>query len=308
MSMANDSCDVAEMCDSREVGLPRVPQARRGGQCARAVEAGEPEQIHDPAQQDSVTPAGKVEEIAQQTPRLPRTTPRRPPNETPNSADVFMLWKKGGKKAVPHSNWQAKRNIFRRADHQGGYIEGSTMRSAIIGIASVASRENDGTSSFTAASSFQGTWVSRIDGEVRGHIKGACLTWAEDGSETRLKFVQSHPNPGPGDVVNMRVDGQSHAGVLSEDGHILRWSDGDRWLRVDDQYHRMQGYCDGVYDGAKAPFQLQGWSVNDKGLYNRPESRSRPGTSCFRPSSTSASRYMFSRPSTSECRIRPSTY
>lgn len=81
--------------------------------------------------------------------------------------------------------------------------------------------------SFSSFMVFEGDWVSRTDGELRGRIEGASLIWEEDCSTTHL---WAHGERG--DVISMLVDGECHSGVLSEDGRLLRWGDGDTWIRM----------------------------------------------------------------------------
>merc|ERR1719478_1096605 len=81
----------------------------------------------------------------------------------------------------------------------------------------------------------------------------------------------------------MNLDGEVHTGVLSEDGHILRWGDGDRWLRIDESYEEMQSYCaDSQRDSQD--ILMQGWSVSDRCVFARQLQISRPGTGSTAPS------------------------
>jgi len=224
--------------------------------------------------------------------------------------DVFALWHKAGQINVPVSSWHPKRNLFREA-HQGGFIDGSTLRSAIVGPKSLPIPDEDDERCYEEPTAFEGTWISRADGDLRGSIEGSWLIWADDGSRTRLRIIKAHSRGGSGDVVAMLLDGKAHSGVLSEDGHILRWGDGDRWLRIDAHYERMEGYCENAkshLDGS----QLQGWSVHENCILSRPVSRSRPSTSSPRPSttrsSTTTSRYLSARPVSSSVQFRPATH
>jgi len=72
-----------------------------------------------------------------------------------------------------------------------------------------------------------GEWASKTDGEFRGCIEGGVLVWEEDGTETTLTVHGERM-----ETVSMLVDGESHYGVMSEDGRILKWHDGDTWVRI----------------------------------------------------------------------------
>mmetsp|Transcript_117588 Transcript_117588/g.293180 ORF Transcript_117588/g.293180 Transcript_117588/m.293180 type:complete len:313 (-) Transcript_117588:260-1198(-) len=125
---------------------------------------------------------------------------------------------------------------------------------------------------------FEGDWASRADGELRGRIEQGHLMWEEDGTATPL-WVHGER----GDVLSMMVDGQCHYGVLSEDGRLLRWADGDVWLRVVPESAVDHSMRDQSYESFELDECLPwaGWSA-----------RSRPG-SFVRPTSKSAASAAF---------------
>jgi len=116
-----------------------------------------------------------------------------------------------------------------------------------------------------------GDWFSREDGELRGRIEAGQLYWEEDGSATSLYIHTKR-----GDVVSMVVDGERHSGVLSEDGRILKWQDGDIWVRV-----RPENEVDiSLSEQANASLEMEdyllwdGWSNAQLMSHRRPTSKS----------------------------------
>jgi len=195
--------------------------------------------------------------------------------------DAFVLWEKAARPTQPVSAWRTDRNIMREKDHPGGFIDGSTLLSTIVGPARFAPAvpPEDDSRSRMRPTAFEGMWTSRADGDLRGRIEGSFLTWVDDGSRTRFKVIKKHSRGGSGDVITMMVDGESHSGVLSEDGHILRWGDGDRWLRLDESFDRLQMYCEDS-SGTQEDVQHQGWVVTDRCVMsNHLKSLARPSSS-----------------------------
>mmetsp|Transcript_84599 Transcript_84599/g.218002 ORF Transcript_84599/g.218002 Transcript_84599/m.218002 type:complete len:267 (+) Transcript_84599:91-891(+) len=139
--------------------------------------------------------------------------------------DVFALWGSAARSIVPISSQaareRAERRAFYNAGGQGGVDWALTMRSVLT--------NNQEGSMAVGAARLEGTWHSRQDGELRGRIDGNRMTWEEDGSETLITIAGERA-----DIVRMSVDGKSYAGVLSEDGRLLKWGDGDVWVRSDD--------------------------------------------------------------------------
>lgn len=229
---------------------------------------------------DAASPASPASPPLPSARRLARPR-KKPPQRGRLGVDIFALWEKAGRINTPVSTWRAGRDVERHAERGGGFMEGSTMRSAIVGPARLPDSPRPDSAEPTA---FEGHWVSRQDGEQRGRIAGNWLIWADDGSRTRLQVIKSNSRKGSGDVITMNLDGEIHTGVLSEDGHILRWGDGDRWLRIDESYEEMQSYCaDSQRDSQD--ILMQGWSVSDRCVFARQlQSISRPGTGSTAPS------------------------
>lgn len=117
-----------------------------------------------------------------------------------------------------------------------------------------------------------GSWFSRIDGDFRGNIEDGTLVWEEDGTATPLSRHGER-----GDVVSMVVDGDAHFGVLSEDGRLLKWQDGDIWKRALprnrlDVALSMQGNSDLDLDGS---LPWAGWNLDWRPMtVGRPTSKS----------------------------------
>jgi len=78
----------------------------------------------------------------------------------------------------------------------------------------------------SSASNFDGTWVSRRDGELRGSVKDKVLTWAVDGTSAPLV-----PISGTAVSLDSTADGGGYSAYLVGDA-LMKWSDGDVWCRV----------------------------------------------------------------------------
>jgi len=105
---------------------------------------------------------------------------------------------------------------------------------------------------------FEGYWASKDDGELRGRIEHGHLVWEEDGTATPL-WVRGERS----DVISMLVDGENHYGVLSEDGRLLRWADGDVWFRVIPESAVDHSLRDQGYDSLELDEYLswEGWTA-----------------------------------------------
>lgn len=80
-----------------------------------------------------------------------------------------------------------------------------------------------------------GEWFSKVDCEHRATIQGNRLIWLEDGSSSKMLIRGDR-----GQLVSMSVDGQKYSGVLSEDGALIRWCDGDVWVRHHEEFRKFQ--------------------------------------------------------------------
>lgn len=182
-------------------------------------------------------------------PDLPDLKPKRKAG-----ADVFAFWDRGGRRVMPVSHWTIKKKDLTRASEAVGgvFAEAHTLRSSLVGptwpppspllstgrSCSQASSRSEPPEN----SAFDGLWIGRADGEMRGRIEGSRLTWYVDKSISQLRIIRHQSRGGVGDVISFTLDGETHAGTLSPDGSVLRWRDGDRWLRVDEGFERMQAY------------------------------------------------------------------
>jgi hypothetical protein len=224
--------------------------------------------------------------------------------------DFFVLWEKAGRSNTPVSDWKVNRDLYSQSKKFGKFLDGSTMRASVVGPArlppsalEVCYEDDEGADIPTF---FDGMWISRTDGDVRGRIERSSMMWEEDGSCTRLRFHKSNPHGGPGDLVTMRLDGEVHSGVLSEDGHMIKWLDGDHWMRVDQSYDLMQEYC--ATDPWPEDVQLQGWSFTDACIIDRnSKSISKSGTGSPPPSRPATSHQAARHRAASPERFRPST-
>jgi len=254
--------------------------------------------------------------------------PARPRKHNPGSVqntsgrlgvDIFALWEKAGRINTPLSAYTAGRDIMREADNGGGFVAGSTLRSTIVGpcqLSLTPRAQSKKSRSLQIPTAFEGTWISREDHEIRGRIEGSYMIWDEDHFRTCFRVIKCNALAGSGDVIIMTIDGEKHSGVLSEDGHILRWRDGDRWQRIDESFGRMQAYCEET-SGCPQDIEFQGWSTFDRCVMSaqlktlsRPDTGSsiltRPGA---RPGSQhqSARRALCGSESVSPERTRPYT-
>lgn len=166
--------------------------------------------------------------------------------------DVFVLWTSAARPRTPNSVWRADRQPGRE-DADGlrslaalvvGQRCTATAPAALSGKCSEAARPAELSSSGDAASPsrrpghLDGAWLSRQDGKLRGHVVGGQLHWEEDGSVTSL-IVRGER----GNIIAMNVDGKAYSGVLSEDDRLLRWGDGDLWVRLDEFYDQVSKRC-----------------------------------------------------------------
>mmetsp|Transcript_35 Transcript_35/g.115 ORF Transcript_35/g.115 Transcript_35/m.115 type:complete len:279 (-) Transcript_35:21-857(-) len=174
--------------------------------------------------------------------RRPVMVQRKSSSPERNAPDpnVFVLWSNAGRSHTPNSLWRAER---------GGQVapaDGAprTLAAVVVGHQRPAtSPAAPGTRRVVPCSPrhpsrLDGTWLSRLDGELRGHVEGGQLRWEEDGSATPLVLHGER-----GNIVSMTVDGQAHSGVLSADERLLRWGDGDVWVRVDDFFEQVSTLC-----------------------------------------------------------------
>lgn len=132
---------------------------------------------------------------------------------------------------------------------------------------------------------FEGDWASREDGELRGRIEQGHLMWEEDGTATPL-WVHGER----GDVLSMLVDGSYHYGVLSEDGRLLRWGDGDVWLRVVPESAVDHSIRDQGYDSLELDESLSwaGWSARSPSLSSMRATSKSAASAAFTAYSTGA--------------------
>jgi len=264
--------------------------------------------MHVTASTPRTDPAA-VARSALASPPLPLARKKARPRKTPPDKgrlgiDIFALWEKAGRTNTPVSIWSADRR-HRDKEHVGG-LNGSTLRATIIGPARVTvprrrmriEDDEDESRTANAPTAFEGMWISTGDGELRGRIVGHYLIWEEDNSRTTLKFIGSKSSRGLGDVVSMTFDGESHSGVLSEDGHVLRWRDGDRWLRLDESFDRMLAYCEHKQQ-LPEDYSFQGWVTTNKCVMSsNMKSLSRPSTG------SSWRSHLAPRPATHHCAAR----
>ena len=178
------------------------------------------------------------------------------PTERPK--DFFSIWDAGGRPHTPDSIWR-RQMCNDRPDTGVGQVPEARAQTAkpspgVVPSVRALLLEDRPSSRSEAANArppthgaadarsvsladFDGTWISRGDGELRGRIENGRMIWAEDDSETLLTAY------GHGDIVSTLVDGVVYSAVLSEDKNVLRWGDGDHWIRADEQANRLLRYC-----------------------------------------------------------------
>uniref|UniRef100_A0A7S0B259 Uncharacterized protein n=1 Tax=Pyrodinium bahamense TaxID=73915 RepID=A0A7S0B259_9DINO len=152
---------------------------------------------------------------------------------------VAVLWNSAGRARTPNS-------VYRRGE-PGGQIAASGKsspedagRRTLSALVSTGSRRPATSPAGSARdpARLDGTWLSRTDGELRGYVEGGRLHWEEDGTATPLMVHGDR-----GNIVSLSVDGRAYSGVLSEDERLLRWGDGDLWVRVDEFYEQLSRIC-----------------------------------------------------------------
>lgn len=302
----------ASAAEAQAEGKEWLPPVTAGGSEARLTDA------------DWIAGGTSISASSTPLPSARRSArPRKhPPDRGLVGIQVFALWEKAASPNTPVSLWKGSQKEYVEPRHPLVDIV-PTMRSTIVGPAQlptlpIAGADDPRTYS-GPLSAFEGLWVSMADGELRGRIIGNSLIWEEDGSETRLKFFRGNSRKGVGDILQMKLDGATHFGHLSDDAHVLRWKDGDRWIRLDQSFERMQSYCD--HEKLPQDFQLQGWkSVNRCLLSKNSKALSRPTTSSSRgrPGSRPSTRDLSARcslskerslspPRSPRSRVRPSS-
>lgn len=222
------------------------------------------------------------------------------------SKDLFAIWNGGRHMHTPYSAWRAEHHDRRamtervaRKELHGMCIPGeNTISSALVGQRPVSPPRPkvgpdywpvplEGSEMRGPRVHLDGFWRSRADGELRGQISSCTLVWEDDGLATPL---ETHGHGGS--IVYMSVDGDSHSAVLSEDGRLLRWSDGDVWVRDDDELERLRPCVD------ESQFQaienLRSWANWTK----RPVSTARLVCTSQRPVTAAASLAFPSGPGT----------
>eukprot|EP00927_Polykrikos_kofoidii_P051526 TRINITY_DN45328_c0_g1_i1.p1 TRINITY_DN45328_c0_g1~~TRINITY_DN45328_c0_g1_i1.p1 ORF type:complete len:385 (+),score=49.76 TRINITY_DN45328_c0_g1_i1:187-1341(+) len=232
-------------------------------------------------------------------PRTPRSAKERVGISRPPEDDLFAMWSSAARSDTPQSVWNGQRGPAAPASirkskqarlHHTAHTPRCvpdhvpTVRSTLIGrlsqtrspapqsparklpreLAAKGVRPALYEEPHTPPPAhLDGVWISRRDGETRGYIESTRLLWAEDGSTSRLSFYGL-----AGNIVNVVVDGEAHSAVLSADRRLLRWGDGDVWVREDDEMEDLRPINHSTGDGKDVPWQ--GWSTS------RPQSRSTP--------------------------------
>lgn len=237
------------------VALETVAEADHGNEQGKAKDEGDaaapaapaaPAQPHRTLAKLKRSPR-KGLQLPKKTDQVVKTTAAR------INADVFALWEPAGQANLPNSLWRpAGANVPKTPPPRSARValrhtldgrapsashcirsraesESQESQSSLSSSATPCSRETPSSDAQSAkpAAHLEGEWVSRLDGEVRGRVLNGLFHWEEDGTTSALSVHR-----GRGDVVSMSVDGVGYAGVLSEDGRILRWADGDVWARV----------------------------------------------------------------------------
>lgn len=203
------------------------------------------------------------------------------PRKPSNPRGKFLLWEHGAVACTPTSQWWAGQRRGRQLVHGESIKWAATVRTTLEGkherpktgrhgndapasVRTSAHRVSHPPSSVRSPSALSssildGDWYSRADGEYRGFVMDGHMMWNEDGSATPLAMHGERS-----DVVSMVVDGEMHSGVLSEDGRLLRWRDGDSWKRVSMASSTEYG-SDGasMADDADDRIQWSGWNVED---------------------------------------------
>eukprot|EP00929_Paragymnodinium_shiwhaense_P069698 TRINITY_DN35162_c0_g1_i1.p1 TRINITY_DN35162_c0_g1~~TRINITY_DN35162_c0_g1_i1.p1 ORF type:complete len:391 (+),score=78.39 TRINITY_DN35162_c0_g1_i1:92-1264(+) len=186
---------------------------------------------------------------------------------------LFSLWSSAGVKDEPNTIWEeplrpvataSERRTLTDRGEKAMFLRPPTVRSALIG--PLRPNTSDALPSRLKTQRHQlpkvtkhSQRLSRSDGEYRCQIHGMRLFWAEDGSETRLTYhgVGGH-------IVSMMVDKEAHSGVLSSDGRLLRWGDGDLWVRDDDDMDSLRAStaaCSTSCGESSESSLWQGWNV-----------------------------------------------
>lgn len=219
--------------------------------------------------EDGPTPPWEIKcsPRVQARPRTPLIIPSlQPPKASSNQRrtcshraplDLFALWENGARSDTPRTAWNETRgptapSTSRRAweaSRKAATAAASrapTLRAVLVGgkrnkITSPTRQSKTPTTptprgkhrlpeveADPAPTHLNGRWFSRLDNELMGRIEGDRVVWAEDGTSSRINLHSD------GQVVSMLVNGEAHSAVLSSDGRLLRWSDGDRWMREDD--------------------------------------------------------------------------
>lgn len=110
----------------------------------------------------------------------------------------------------------------------------------------------------------EGTWASRQDGKIRGRVEGTRFVWQDDASWSRIAVHSGQK------TLSMVVDGKFFSGFLSEDGRLIRWADGDTWIRADDAVSRqLREFCAGSTGKPEVSFR------KSLSSHSRPSSRPR---------------------------------
>lgn len=169
------------------------------------------------------------------------------------SSDFFAVWGNAGRPTTPNSAWKATRPSSDDIQLADDRALKTTLRTMLVGQggSGIVTPMEEQTQLPRLLALLQGDWVSRNDGELRGYMQDDCFVWAEDGSSTPFKMLS-------GGSIRMMLDGVAHSGVVSEDGAVLRWGDGDIWTRIDSTSHRLRCYC-----GVPEPHQAishRGWT------------------------------------------------
>lgn len=206
------------------------------------------EEPQGPGDEEEYPPAQVLSPLAARRQLVESRQASHTVSETQVDEDTFVLWPGGARLRTPNTRWRPA-GASAPSHPKVGHRWSSTLRSVLEGgharpkaeptppgtpetddVQYSAHAQPSPCSSPTASIAscvLDGDWFARSDGELQGRIQGGKLFWEEDGTATTLYMHSKR-----GDVVSMVVDGDTHCGVLSEDGRLLKWNDGDIWVRV----------------------------------------------------------------------------
>jgi len=204
-------------------------------------------------------------------PMWPHSSAQKQQAQERLGVDVFAIWKNGGRTRTPNTVWHASRSARQTT---AGLRAGSTLSSILVTPRSCSSSSYVETSAELA---LEGDWFSRADGEYRGRVEGGRMYWVDDDSSSQVTLRGERRN-----FVTMNVDGEAHSGVVSEDGRLLRWNDGDVWTRIDDISETLKDYCNKNVVEEHMNLEWGGWTSSRPA--SRPSSRL-PVFSQFSPES-----------------------